>query len=93
MLFGAYSLVLCCRETFSWGCNLMAETKKIMVSIPDSLLKEVDFIVSMEKKNRKRVCKRSYEILPPLKKDEWSFLKGLKMGTWKWLKLIQPWQK
>lgn len=30
----------------------MAETKKIMISLPDSLLEEVDFIASMEKKNR-----------------------------------------
>ncbi len=30
----------------------MAETKRIMVSLPNSLLEEVDFIVSMEKKNR-----------------------------------------
>lgn len=30
----------------------MAETKKIMISLPDSLLEEVDFLASMEKKNR-----------------------------------------
>lgn len=37
----------------------MAETKKIMVSLPDSLLKEVDFIVSMEKKNRSEFVKEA----------------------------------
>lgn len=30
----------------------MAETRRITVSLPNSLLKEVDFIVSMERKNR-----------------------------------------
>lgn len=38
---------------------LMAETKKIMVSLPDSLLKEVDFIVSIEKKNRSEFVKEA----------------------------------
>lgn len=37
----------------------MAETKKIMVSLPDSLLKEVDFIVAMEKKNRSEFVKEA----------------------------------
>ncbi|MBZ2176022.1 ribbon-helix-helix protein, CopG family [Schnuerera sp. xch1] len=37
----------------------MAETKRIMVSLPDSLLKEVDFIVSMEKKNRNEFVKEA----------------------------------
>jgi len=30
----------------------MAETKKIMVCVPDSLLEEVDYIVKLEKRNR-----------------------------------------
>ena len=30
----------------------MSESKRIIVSLPDSLLKEVDSIVSLEKKNR-----------------------------------------
>ncbi|MCR4437155.1 MAG: ribbon-helix-helix protein, CopG family [Clostridiales bacterium] len=30
----------------------MAELKKILISLPDNLLKEVDYIVSMEKTNR-----------------------------------------
>ncbi|MCT4564642.1 MAG: ribbon-helix-helix domain-containing protein [Maledivibacter sp.] len=30
----------------------MAETKRIMVCVPDSLLEEVDYIVKLEKRNR-----------------------------------------
>lgn len=30
----------------------MAETKKIMVCVPNSLLEEVDYIVKLEKRNR-----------------------------------------
>ncbi|HHY13333.1 MAG TPA: ribbon-helix-helix protein, CopG family [Thermoanaerobacterales bacterium] len=30
----------------------MAETKSIMINLPDNLLEEVDFLASMEKKNR-----------------------------------------
>lgn len=30
----------------------MPETKKIMISLPDNLLEQVDFIASTEKKNR-----------------------------------------
>lgn len=47
------------RKHFLGGARLMAETKKIMVSLPDSLLKEVDFIVSMEKKNRSEFVKEA----------------------------------
>ncbi len=44
------------------GANLMAETKRIMVSLPNSLLKEVDFIVSMEKKNRSEFVKEAMKL-------------------------------
>lgn len=44
------------------GANLMAETKKIMVSLPNSLLEEVDFIVSMEKKNRSEFVKEAMKL-------------------------------
>lgn len=40
----------------------MAETKKIMVSIPNSLLEEVDFIVSTEKKNRNEFVKEAMKL-------------------------------
>ena len=44
------------------GAKLMAETKKIMVSLPNSLLEEVDFIVSMEKKNRSEFVKEAMKL-------------------------------
>lgn len=40
----------------------MAETKRIMVSLPDSLLEEVDFIVSMEEKNRSEFIKEAMKL-------------------------------
>ncbi|MBU5438510.1 CopG family transcriptional regulator [Tissierella sp. MSJ-40] len=40
----------------------MAETKRIMVSLPNSLLEEVDFIVSMEKKNRSDFVKEAMKL-------------------------------
>lgn len=56
----------------------MAELKKILVSLPDNLLKEVDHIVSVEKTNRSefireamRLClreKRKIEIHDKMKK-------------------------
>ncbi len=44
------------------GANLMAETKRIMVSLPNSLVEEVDFIVSMEKKNRSEFIKEAMKL-------------------------------
>ena len=44
------------------GAKLMAETKRIMVSLPNSLLEEVDFIVSMEKKNRSEFVKEAMKL-------------------------------
>ena len=44
------------------GAKLMAETKRIMVSLPNSLLEEVDFIVSMEKKNRNEFVKEAMKL-------------------------------
>ncbi len=50
-------------QTFAWGgANLMAETKRIMVSLPNSLVEEVDFIVSMEKKNRSEFIKEAMKL-------------------------------
>lgn len=40
----------------------MAETKRIMVNLPDSLLEEVDFIVSMEQKNRSEFIKEAMKL-------------------------------
>lgn len=40
----------------------MAESKRIIVSLPDSLLKEVDNIVSMEKKNRSEFIREAMKL-------------------------------
>lgn len=40
----------------------VAETKKIMVSLPNNLVEEVDFIVSMEKKNRSEFVKEAMKL-------------------------------
>ncbi|QQY80026.1 CopG family transcriptional regulator/antitoxin EndoAI [Keratinibaculum paraultunense] len=40
----------------------MAETKKITVSLPNSLIEEVDFIVAMEKKNRSEFIKEAMKL-------------------------------
>jgi len=46
-----------------WGCKfIMAETKKITVSLPNSLIEEVDFIVAMEKKNRSEFIKEAMKL-------------------------------
>ncbi len=54
---GFFSLIITC-----WGWNLMAETRRITVSLPNSLLKEVDFIVSMERKNRSEFIKEAMKL-------------------------------
>jgi CopG family transcriptional regulator/antitoxin EndoAI len=40
----------------------MAETRKIMVSLPNNLVEEVDFIVSMEEKNRNEFVKEAMKL-------------------------------
>ena len=40
----------------------MAETRNIMVSLPNNLLEEVDFIVSMEEKNRNEFIKEAMKL-------------------------------
>lgn len=40
----------------------MAESKRIIVSLPDALLKEVDSIVSMEKKNRSEFIREAMKL-------------------------------
>ncbi|NPV45056.1 Antitoxin EndoAI [Koleobacter methoxysyntrophicus] len=40
----------------------MAETKKIMITLPDSLLEEVDIIASMEKKNRSQFIREAMRL-------------------------------
>lgn len=40
----------------------MAETKRIMISLPNSLLEEVDNIVSMESKNRSEFIREAMRL-------------------------------
>ncbi|WP_425447117.1 CopG family ribbon-helix-helix protein [Dethiothermospora halolimnae] len=40
----------------------MAETKRIMISLPDSLLEEIDGIVSIEKKNRSEFIREAMKL-------------------------------
>lgn len=40
----------------------MADSKRIMISLPDSLLKEVDDIVSMEKTNRSQFIREAMKL-------------------------------
>lgn len=40
----------------------MAETKRIMISLPDTLLKEIDGIVCIEKKNRSEFIREAMKL-------------------------------
>lgn len=40
----------------------MAESRRIIVSLPNSLLEEVDFMVTMEKKNRNEFVKEAMKL-------------------------------
>ncbi|NMB98010.1 MAG: ribbon-helix-helix protein, CopG family, partial [Clostridiaceae bacterium] len=40
----------------------MAESRKILISLPESLLKEVDSIVNMEKTNRSEFVRRTIQL-------------------------------
>lgn len=40
----------------------MAETKRIMISMPETLLKEIDGIVSIEKKNRSEFIREAMKL-------------------------------
>jgi len=44
------------------GGATMAETKRIMISLPNSLLEEVDGIVSIEKKNRSEFIREAMKL-------------------------------
>ena len=46
---------------FKWGI-ILAELKKILVSLPDSLLKEIDNIVSVEKTNRSEFVREAMKL-------------------------------
>ncbi|MGI6668384.1 MAG: CopG family ribbon-helix-helix protein [Acetivibrionales bacterium] len=40
----------------------MAELKKILISLPDNLLKEIDYIVSVEKTNRSEFVREAMRL-------------------------------
>ncbi|WP_026894651.1 CopG family ribbon-helix-helix protein [Clostridiisalibacter paucivorans] len=40
----------------------MAETKRIMISLPDTLLKEIDGIICIEKKNRSEFIREAMKL-------------------------------
>ncbi|AKL96763.1 MULTISPECIES: CopG family ribbon-helix-helix protein [Clostridium] len=40
----------------------MADSKRIMISLPESLLKEVDYIVSMEETNRSEFVREAMKL-------------------------------
>jgi CopG family transcriptional regulator / antitoxin EndoAI len=44
------------------GGFILAELKKILISLPDNLLKEVDTIVSMEKTNRSEFVRQAMKL-------------------------------
>lgn len=44
------------------GGAIVGQSKKIMISLPDSLLKEVDEIVSLEKKNRSECIREAMKL-------------------------------
>lgn len=57
IIFIIYETVL-----LSPGGALMAETKRIMISLPDTLLREIDGIVDMEKKNRSEFIREAMKL-------------------------------
>jgi CopG family transcriptional regulator/antitoxin EndoAI len=48
--------------TVNLGGASVAESKRIIVSLPDSLLKEVDSIVNLEKKNRSEFIREAMKL-------------------------------
>lgn len=53
--FFSYKLLL-------WGCKFVTGIRNIMVSLPDNLVEEVDFIVSMEEKNRSEFVREAMKL-------------------------------
>jgi CopG family transcriptional regulator/antitoxin EndoAI len=47
---------------FLLGGLILAESRKILISLPESLLKEVDSIVNMEKTNRSEFVRRTIQL-------------------------------
>jgi len=47
---------------FLMGGLILAESRKILISLPESLLKEVDSIVSIEKTNRSEFVRKTIQL-------------------------------
>ena len=45
-----------------WGGIVLAQLKKIIISIPDNLLKEIDLLVEMENKNRSEFVQEAMKL-------------------------------
>lgn len=70
----------------------MAQLKKILISLPDNLLKEVDSIVAMEKINRSEFVREAMKLYIR-EKRRIEMRDKLKKAISKWLKLILNLQK
>lgn len=57
----------------------MAELKKIIISLPDNLLKEVDDIVSVEKTNRSKLVREAMRLYI-LQRQKIGTREGMKKG-------------
>ena len=66
----------------------MAELKKILVSLPDSLLREVDEIVAIEKKNRSEFIREAMKLYIR-ERQRLEIREKMKKGTKRWPKSMQ----
>lgn len=45
-----------------WGCRLVTNTKRIMISLPQNLLQEVDGVAQKEKSNRSELIREAMKL-------------------------------
>ncbi|MBN2909984.1 ribbon-helix-helix protein, CopG family [Polycladomyces sp. WAk] len=45
-----------------WGCEVLSETKRIMISLPKHLLQEVDGMVAKENSNRSEFIRQAMKL-------------------------------
>jgi CopG family transcriptional regulator/antitoxin EndoAI len=45
-----------------WGCKVLSETKRIMISLPKHLLQEVDGMVAKENSNRSEFIRQAMKL-------------------------------
>lgn len=50
------------KRQIDWGGGILAQTKRIMISLPDSLLKEVDGLVAVENRNRSELIREAMHL-------------------------------